>query len=44
MFVKVEINDTEPVEKERGMMWLDTSNNTNILKIWDGTKWLVVHF
>ena len=43
MKVKMMISNIEPVKKFWGMMWLDTGNN-NILKIYNGIEWLVVHF
>lgn len=44
MYVRVAISDTEPTNKTYGMLWLDISDNANILKVYNGTEWLVVHF
>ena len=50
MKLNVAIGDTEPINKSYGLMWLDTNDtnndgeNDNILKIYDGEKWLMVHF
>lgn len=49
MRVKISIGNTEPEEAFEGLIWLDTGDNDgnedsdNILKVYDGTKWLVVH-
>ena len=50
MKLPIIISPTEPTELGKGLMWLDTGDkdgngdNDNVLKIYDGTKWLVVHF
>lgn len=38
----VHIGDTEPTTPKKFTVWLDTSNSSNILKIFDGTNWIVV--
>ena len=50
MKLPIVVSPTEPTTLGRGLMWLDTGDkdnngtNDNILKIYDGTQWLVVHF
>ena len=50
MKLPIVVSPTEPTTLGRGLMWLDTGDkdnngtNDNILKIYDGSKWLVVHF
>lgn len=50
MKLNIAIQNTEPTNKSFGLMWLDTtdvnndSENDNILKIFNGEEWLVVHF
>ena len=36
------IADTEPESVVTPTIWLDTANGDNILKIYDGTKWIIV--
>lgn len=44
MYIEVVISNTEPSKKEYGMIWLDINNGINILKVYDGVKWTIVHF
>lgn len=50
MNLPVQIGDTEPSTPTYGLMWLDTGDNDgngendNVLRIYDGEKWLTVHF
>ena len=37
------ISNTEPTNPPNPSVWLDTTNDKNILKIYDGTKWNSVH-
>ena len=36
------ISETQPDAVAVPSIWLDTTNGENILKIYDGTKWIVV--
>ena len=38
----VVISDTEPLEPTASTIWLDTSNGSNLLKVYDGSKWIAV--
>lgn len=38
----VYIGNTTPTELVPLTIWLDTTNNDNVLKIYDGDKWIVV--
>jgi hypothetical protein len=38
----VVISETEPENPTNSTIWLDTSSDSNILKIYDGTKWISV--
>jgi hypothetical protein len=50
MNLPVKITATEPESPTYGLMWLDIGDkdgngeNDNVLKIFDGDKWLTVHF
>ena len=50
MNLPIEISATEPSEPTYGLMWLDISDNDgnndgdNVLKVYDGNQWLIVHF
>lgn len=50
MKLPIVVSATEPTQLGKGLMWLDIGDkdengtNDNILKIYDGTQWLVVHF
>jgi len=37
-------SNTEPTEKQLGTIWLDTTDNPNELKIYDGTDWSIIGF
>lgn len=36
------ISDTEPETPTASTIWLDTTNDENLLKIYDGEQWIVV--
>ena len=36
------ISEVEPESPASSTIWLDTSSDSNILKIYDGTKWISV--
>ena len=36
------ISDTQPTNVANPSLWLDTSGNTNILKIFNGAEWITV--
>ena len=36
------ISDTEPEAPTASTIWLDTTNDENLLKIYDGEQWIVV--
>ena len=34
------VSSDQPTSPRKGQMWLDTSTSPNILKMWDGSKWV----
>lgn len=36
------ISDTEPETPTASTIWLDTTNESNILKVYDGSQWITV--
>ena len=40
---KIEYSDTAPAKPHTGKLWIDTSITPNLLKRWNGTKWLIIN-
>lgn len=38
----VYIGDTAPIGLIKGILWLDTTDSRNVLKVYNGTEWLIV--